>query len=170
MLVIAGSIGYAAWPVHLESGSGVGDYSDIETTMDGIISDAATVSGRVTQVETDVGVVSGRVTQVETDVGVVSNSWWQHVNPATYAHDAADVFVDDHNGYFWLAAGYEVHSLEAVLDIMASIMMRPLTATNDAPTLVTPRWIGDEYVVSGATSIIYRAFGTTTNDWIKVHP
>jgi hypothetical protein len=46
----------------------------------------------------------------------------------------------------------------------------PQSGTNDAPTLVTPRWIGDEYVVHGATSMIYRAFGATTNDWLQVHP
>jgi len=46
----------------------------------------------------------------------------------------------------------------------------PQSSTNDAPTLITPRWVGDELAIYGATQVIYRAFGITTNDWSQTWP
>ncbi len=44
----------------------------------------------------------------------------------------------------------------------------PQVSAADDPEAVTPRAIGDELVVHTATQAIYRAFGTTTNDWVQV--
>jgi len=42
----------------------------------------------------------------------------------------------------------------------------PLTDDADQPTTHTPRFIGDELVIHTATQRWYRAYGTTTNDWV----
>ena len=45
----------------------------------------------------------------------------------------------------------------------------PLSTTNDAPAAAAPRFLGDEFFYhNGTNRAIYRAFGTTTNDWVEV--
>jgi hypothetical protein len=212
MLVIAGSIGYAAWPVHLESGSGVGDYTDIETTVDGIISEAVTVSGRVTQVENNVGIVSNNAVRLDGTIQDIDEGFVDLRTYTTNTHflirilttgsEAGGLSVGSRRTAIncgstegiglrvtigGLAIGVETNnpitSVQYDLEDNVSAIPRssavvsyvgaaaaPQAGTNDTPTLVTPRWIGDEYVVHGATSMIYRAFGATTNDWLQVHP
>ena len=46
----------------------------------------------------------------------------------------------------------------------------PQISATDTALAFTPRAIGDELVVHTATQAIYRAFGTTTNDWVQVWP
>jgi hypothetical protein len=142
-IIIAGAgAAYAAWPVQLESGSGVGDYPDIEGTIDGIIASASSVSGRVAQVETDVGTVSGRVTQVEIDVGTVSGRVTQ-----------VEIDVGTVSG--------------RVTQVESDVL--PQTTTNTDSTASTPRWAGDELVVLASPVVVYRASGTGTNDWLQTY-
>lgn len=48
-----------------------------------------------------------------------------------------------------------------------NVSFTPQTSTNDAPTLFTPRYLGDRLMIHTTTQRIYNAFGTTTNDWIS---
>jgi hypothetical protein len=70
---------------------------------------------------------------------------------------------------YWLdvaPGGIETGHLSAVVQELYV----PLVSAVDDPEAVTPRRIGDELVVHTATQAIYRAFGLTTNDWVKVFP
>ena len=44
------------------------------------------------------------------------------------------------------------------------------SSTNNTPAAFTPRWLGDELLIHGVTNIIYRAFGSSTNDWRQTYP
>jgi len=43
-------------------------------------------------------------------------------------------------------------------------------STNNTPTAFSPRNIGDELIIHTSTNVIYKAFGTTTNDWDQIWP
>jgi hypothetical protein len=61
-------------------------------------------------------------------------------------------------------------NISADLQVQGAYPWRPQTHTNDAPGEFTPRWIGDELIIHDSTNIVYRAFGSTTNDWVSVWP
>ena len=46
----------------------------------------------------------------------------------------------------------------------------PIALTTNTPTLTTPRWIGDQLLIHTSTQVVYRAFGSTTNDWVQTWP
>ena len=101
------------------------------------------VSGRVDTVETNLGTVSGRVDTVETNLGSVSSRV-----------DTVETNLNTVSGRVTVVEGY----------------VWPQTATNDTPTAKTPRALGDTLIIHGVTNILYRAFGSTTNDWEKIWP
>lgn len=41
----------------------------------------------------------------------------------------------------------------------------PQNSTNDVPSIVTPRYLGDRLIIYSTTNKSYTAYGTTTNDW-----
>ena len=55
--------------------------------------------------------------------------------------------------------------LLATLDYVKSQL-----STNNTPTAFSPRNIGDELIIHTSTNVIYKAFGTTTNDWDQIWP
>jgi len=262
IITSAGAV-YAAWPVHLESGSGVGDYTDIETTIDAIIVDSTSISDRVDNVEGTLG--SG------TSHWDSAYSWGDHgdagyLNPtndgsrtivlgsnvtagaALYSLiQGIDITVSDNgktvenldlrgwdlivsadgtltdmimrgqnnsftgNGFNICIVGDHLHSSSGenimlfgneisnsfsnVKAVNVSNTQRAVpaagthsiwtqsgayldthryygiqTSTNDAPTSHTPQGVGQELQIYATTNKIYRAFGSTTNDWVQIYP
>jgi len=47
---------------------------------------------------------------------------------------------------------------------------RPYSSATNNPTLWTPLHVGHQLYITGATNIIYSAFGATTNDWRRTWP
>jgi hypothetical protein len=147
------------------------DLGVVSGRVDTVETDLGVVSGRVDQVETDLGVVSGRVDTVETDLGVVSGRVDQVETDLGTVSGRVDV-VETALG---VVSG-RVDQVETDLGVVSGRVtvvegyVWPQTATNDTPTAKTPRALGDTLIIHGATNILYRAFGTTTNDWEKIWP
>ena len=51
---------------------------------------------------------------------------------------------------------------------IGALPMVQLMGTVTNTTLYTPRWEGDEMVDSNLSNTIWRAFGTTSNDWVEI--
>jgi hypothetical protein len=49
-----------------------------------------------------------------------------------------------------------------------TVWAQPQSQTNDTPTTVTPRAVADTLIIHTTTNRVYKAFGTTTNDWVSI--
>jgi len=91
-------------------------------------------------------------------IGVSSNAVEFGVDRLTFASGSlapADVAANSN----------AVAAVSARVDVVEAKYL-PLTDDADQPSTHTPRFIGDELVIHTATQRWYRAYGTTTNDWV----